>query len=110
MPHADMIQLSRLCGANFRSASDNGLLTDAFIAANNTNQATLRAAVGNETNLHAEIIAQRGRLQRALDYDGSTYGIGDITDSNLPSTTTVAGLIALTQEPSTSTARELVLE
>lgn len=108
--HADLIQLSRLCGANFRSANDNGLLSDSFIAANNTNQATLRAAVGNETNLHAEVIAQRGRLQRALDYDGSTYGIGDITDSNLPSTSTVAALIALTQEPSTSTARELILE
>lgn len=108
--HADSIQLSRLCGANFRSASDNTLLSDSFIAANNSTQAVLRTAVGNETNVHAEIIAQRGRLQRALDYDGSTFGIGDITDVNLPSTTTVAALIALTSEPSTSTARVLVLE
>lgn len=108
--HADTIQLSRLCGANFRSANDNALLSDAFLAANNSTQAALRAAVGSETNVHAEVIPMRGRLQRALDYDGSTFGIADITDSNLPSTTTVAGLIALTQEPATSTARELILE
>lgn len=110
MAHADLLQLSRLCGANFRSASDNGLLSDSFIAANNTTQAVLRTAVGNEVAFHAEILAQRGRLQRALDYAGDTYGIGNITDALLAATTTVAGLIALTSEPSTSTARELVLE
>lgn len=108
--HADSIQLSRLCGANFRSANDNGLLSDSFIAANNSTQAAFRTAVGSETNVHAEVIAQRGRLQRALDYDGSTFGIADITDVNLSSTSTVAALIALTQEPSTSVARELILE
>jgi len=110
MAHADQIQLSRLCGATFRQASDVGLLSDSFIAANNGSIAVFRAAIGNETNLHAEILAERGRLQRAVDYAGATFGIGDITDANIATTTTVAGLIALTQEPSTSTAREIILE
>lgn len=108
--HADSIQLSRLCGANYRSASDNGLLTDAFIAANNTNIATFDAAIGNIANVPADVLPMRSRLQRAFRYDNATQGIGDVTDANIATTTTVAGLIALTQEPSTSTARELVLE
>lgn len=108
--HADQIQLSRLCGANFRQAGDVVLLSDAFIAANNSTQAAFRTAIGNETAVHAEIVAERSRLQRAVDYDGSTFGIADITDVNLPSTTTLAALIALTQEPPTSTARQIVLE
>lgn len=108
--HADSIQLSRLCGANFREAGEVALLSDGFIAANNSTQAAFRAAIGNETNVHAEIIAQRGRLQRAVDYDGSTYGIGDITDVNLPSTSTLSALIALTQEPTAGTARQIILE
>lgn len=108
--HADSIQLSRLCGANYRSASDNGLLTDAFIAANNTNIATFDAAIGNINNVHAEILPQRPRLQRAFRYDNATQGIGDVTDANIATTSTVAALIALTQEPSTSQAREIILE
>lgn len=108
--HADMVQLSRLCGANFRQANDVGLLSDSFIAANNGSQAILRAAVGNEVNLHAEIIAERGRLQRALDYAGDTFGIGNITDVLLAATTTTAGLIALTSEPANSQAREIILD
>ena len=108
--HADQIQLSKLCGANYRSASDNGLLTDAFVAANNASIAVFDAAIGNVVNVHAEVIPQRGRLQRAFRYDNATQGNSDVTDSNLPSTTTVAALIALTQEPATSTARQIILE
>ena len=108
--HADQIQLSKLCGANYRSASDNGLLSDSFIAANNTNIATFDAAFGNINNVHAEVIPQRGRLQRAFRYDNATQGNSDVTDANIATTTTVVGLIALTQELSTSTAREIILE
>ncbi len=107
--HSDMNQLSRLACANFRSANEQGLLSDAFIAANNTNIATFRAAVGNVTNLHAEILAQRGRLQRAIDYDGATAGIGDITDANIATTSTEAALELLTQG-SADRARLIVLE
>ena len=107
--HHDMDQLSRLCCANFRSAREQSLLTDSFIAANNTDIATFRAAVGNITNAHSEVLAQRGRLQRAIDYDGATAGIGDITNSNIATTTTVDGLEALTQGDADN-ARLLVLE
>lgn len=108
--HADSIQLSRLCGANYRSANDNGIISDAFVAANNGSLAIFDAAIGNVSNVHAEVLPQKGRLQRAFRYDNETYGIADVTAANLSATTTVAGLIALTQEPASSTARELILE
>lgn len=109
MPHADLLQLSRSCAANFRSANETGLLSDSFIAANHATQAVFRAAIGNETNVHAEIVAQRSRLQRAVDYDGDTYGIADITDANLAATSTVTALLALTSGANDN-ARLLILE
>ena len=107
--HADTAQLSRLACANYRSAEEQGLLTDAFVAANNTNISTFDTAIGNISNVHSEILAQRGRLQRAFRYDNATQGLGDVTDSNIATTTTVTALKALTQGAN-DTARLLVLE
>lgn len=107
--HHDMDQLSRLCCANYRSAQEQSLLTDAFVAANNADIATFDAAIGNISTVHAEILAQRSRLQRAFRYDNATQGIGDVTNTNIASTSTVTALEALTQGASDN-ARLLVLE
>lgn len=96
MAHADQTQLSRLCCANFRLAAEISILTDAFIAANNTNIATMDAAIGNVTSVHADQRQIVSQTQRAFRYDAATNGIGDVTDSNITGLSTVAGLEALT--------------
>lgn len=95
--HADQIQLSKLCCANYRLAGETSVLTNTFIAANNTNIATMDAAIGAISNVHADALRIASQTQRAFRYDAATFGIGDVTDSNLPSTTTLTALETLTQ-------------
>lgn len=97
MLHADMIQLSKLACANYRLAGDESILTDAFITANHADIATMDAAIGAITNVPADALQLVSQTQRAFRYDASTYGIGDITDSNITGLTTLTGLEALTQ-------------
>jgi hypothetical protein len=96
MPHADQLQLSKLCCANYRLAAEEGILTDAFIAANNSSIAVMDAAIGAITNVPADALRIVSETQRAFRYDAATNGIGDITDSNITGLSTVAGLEALT--------------
>lgn len=95
---ADAVQLSKLCCATYRLAAENSaILTDAFVLANHASQAVFDAAVGNlGAGIHADSLRVVSQLQRAFRYDGDTYGLGDVTDSNLSGLSTVAGLEALT--------------
>jgi hypothetical protein len=94
---ADQIQMSKYCGAAYREAQEIGAYTNAFIVANNADQLTFIAATAAISNLPADSLPVIPRLTRAVIYDSTLYGIGDLTNTNLPSTTTVAALIALTQ-------------
>jgi hypothetical protein len=107
--HADEQQMSYLAGASFHAGGESSVLTNAFIAANNGSIAAFRAAIGNITPPHAELQSTLGRQQRAVDYDGQTFGIGDMTNSNITGVTTNTGLVNLTQAAGTN-GRLLMLE
>lgn len=109
MLHADEKQMSFMAGASFHLGGESGVLTDSFIAANNGSIAAFRAAIGNIAPPHAELKATLGRQQRAVDYDGATFGIGDLTNSNITGLTTNAALVDLTQAAD-SPALRLMLE
>jgi hypothetical protein len=95
--HADQVQLSKLCCANYRLAGEESILTDAFITANHADVATMDAAIGAITNVPADALRIVSQTQRAFRYDAATFGIGDVTDSNITGLTTLVGLEALTQ-------------
>lgn len=95
--HADQIQFSKLCCANYRLAGETGVLTDAFITANHADIATMDAAIGNITAVPADILRIVSQTQRAFRYDAATFGIGDVTDSNITALTTLTALETLTQ-------------
>jgi hypothetical protein len=97
MLHGDELQMSYAAGASFHLGGESAVLTDAFIAGHNGSIAALRAAIGQITPPHAELQSTLGRQQRAVDYDGATFGIGDITNSNITGITTNTGLVNLTQ-------------
>jgi hypothetical protein len=109
MLHADERQMSFMAGASFQLGGESAILTDAFIANNHGSIAAFRAAIGNIIPPHAELQATLGRQQRAVDYDGATFGIGDLTDSNITGLSTNAGLVDLT-EAADSRALRLFLE
>lgn len=107
--HSDQIQLSKLCCANYRLADAAGVLTDAFITANHADISTMDAAIGAQTAFPADILRIISQTQRAFRYDAATFGIGDVTDSNITGLTTVAGLEALTQGASDA-SRAVVIQ
>ena len=109
MAHADQTQLSKLCCANYRLAESAGVLTDAFIAANHADIATMDAAIGAVSSVHADQLRIVSQTQRAFRYDNATAGIGDVTDSNITGLTTVAGLEALTSG-SADASRAVVIQ
>ena len=95
--HADEIALSQREGGTYRRAGSFAFLTDATVAAANTNQG-LQDAVTNSV-VQADAVPAKGRVNRTL-----TYGLasGEVTDARVAPLTTVEGLVGLTVVTNTS--------
>lgn len=88
--HGDQLRLSVEVGSNCQAAGDLGLLTNTTVAAADTNtglQTAVTAAV-----VHGDILPSKARINRAI-----SVGINELTDAAIAPLTTVAGLVALTQ-------------
>ena len=89
--HADEIAFSFREGGTYRRAGSFGFLTDATVAAADTN-AGLQNAVTN-SSVQAEFEPAKWRVNRTL-----TYGLnsGEVSNARVLPLTTVEGLVGLT--------------
>ena len=89
--HADEIALSYREGGTYRRAGSFGFLTNATVAAADTNQG-LQDAVTNSV-VHADTVPAKSRVNRTL-----TYGLasGEVTNARVLGLTAVEELVELT--------------
>lgn len=89
--HADEVALSLREGGTFRRAGSFGFLTNATVAAADTNQG-LQDAVTN-SSVHADCLAAKNRVIRTIVYGGVT---GEVSNARVLALTTIEGLVELT--------------
>lgn len=99
MPHNDTLNLSDQVLTTINRTSGMSFLTDATIASADTKQG-LKDAI-NAVKVHNDQENWKIMLTRALDFDSS------ITDANILSLTTVAGLVNLLGLPANSSIEVL---
>lgn len=98
MAHGDERMLSIEIGANVRAADQYGMLTDANVAAANTN-AGLTAAIDTVVGTsHGDAYPPAQRIKRAIE-TGKPSAFG-LTDAAINGLTTVEGLADLTENTS----------
>lgn len=88
--HGDAVPHSLRIAANIRAARELSLLTDATVAAADTN-AGLQAAVTAAAS-HADVGSAADRINDAIQYGEES---GELSDSNILGLTTIVGLLAL---------------
>lgn len=99
MAHADSINLSQQVLTTINAAGGLSFLTDTNVAAADT-KAGLKAAI-DAVKVHNDLEPIKIQLKRALDFDSN------ITDANILSLTTVAGLAALITQ--SNSGREILI-
>lgn len=100
--HADQYNLSRSIGYNINAAANYSFLTDASIAAGDTNAGLQTAVTAGAALAHADSQNAAPRINHAIQF--GSYDT-TLTDAAILSLTTVAGLRALTAADTTNASQ-----